>query len=827
MGDRYDQYPPPGGGGRPPFDSHRMQHDPMQSKILNSRNLEELTNLILLDQFEFNLVHCSTAFNKFGTFRKDRQKLSTREQGALRSLLDMAKDKQFLPRQASNIVRAVAVGALHEENPQALVLLSALLEQDSFEQWKPMELAYVVEALGMMKLKHDGFIGRLATELPARNLSTFNAQDITTILSGLAEMQVDVPEIFDAFARELLRRDLKQDLKDKARRGDMDATIFTLQRLVTILCALAQVRLRTDFQLLEKIGHEIATRQIKYMKSSEVANVAWAFTVLGHQPKGVFEKIIAEVESRRVKFSYHQLATIAWAFATTDMSATDKKLYEIVGKEIKFRNERDATIESIVNLAWSFARVQYHHNEMLVKLANDVSHNRDLGLFSPEQIAYLSFAFASLQFRHSHLYDVIASNLASRSNLNDFRPGDLAVIAWSLGVSGSKGVREGLSAIAREVFSSPSSRSLSEFTNQQLGQLIRGIAESDDDAGIKLNPTVYQSISDEIHSRTMSSLKTREIANIARGYARMGWNDSKLFELIAETVVVRSLEGVSVADLAAIVWSFASLGFHHRALFDHICNACVSGIADATATDLIALTWGLACNDHLSTSPARSLLEVTTTTMKEPPSHERTAENASMLTQTIAMWRLRTRAMATNNEDNDDQSSSSSGSALPALLEQLKSPNDWISTALASTAKNDPTSSFTPVASSSSTAQPSSRSLSSPSPKTVEKQVSKTLQEMGFVHVVEGYRHPVSHVRASIRLTSNVLVDVVDSVRDVLCDGKSLNGSCAMRHRLLENAGFYVAVVTTKEWTGIGQGEEDLQAMREAFLEDKLSRLGK
>jgi hypothetical protein len=205
----------------------------------------------------------------------------------------------------------------------------------------------------------------------------------------------------------------------------------------------------------------------------------------------------------------------------------------------------------------------------------------------------------------------------------------------------------------------------------------------------------------------------------------------------------------------------------------------------------------MACNQHLFSSFARALFDVPFGSAI--PAQERTWKNAQMLNQCIVSWK---------------QSHPEQDASLPPLLNELQSPPATVGSSTSAAATTGGGEGWIEQTLKSTSAFPS------PS----QQQISKTFQDMGYVHLLEDFR-TLDGLSASIRLTNNIVVEVEDPKTTRLADGKTARGMITFKKRLLVSSGFWVASISTSEWPQNSSDEALEAAAREQFLKQTLNNL--
>jgi hypothetical protein len=361
----------------------------------------------------------------------------------------------------------------------------------------------------------------------------------------------------------------------------------------------------------------------------------------------------------------------------------------------------------------------------------------------------------------------------AQRDLDQMKTSELVAISWALASMQPPNLAEMLKRVESQLLA----RELSVLSNLELSDMVWAWGQT---TAFEMGEQTGLAVMAEVAVRGIHSFRSRELGALLCGLGLLGWNDTTLFEGVADSLATQSLDHFASHDLANLAFAFASLGFYHRALFDRIAAALASkGVQRFAAPDLILAAWSLASGQSFFSSHAKAFFALSLPYVV--PSPERTAKHARLLNETIVAWR-----QALPNE-----------SPLPALLVTLSAEN-WVGPLLV----------------------PPSRSE-------MHVEAVKTLQDMGYVHLEEDFKTSDGLV-ASIRLTDNVLIELEDSARGFRClSGTSLRGQCAFKLRLLENSGFYVALLGLKEWRALGSSGDDAKDTqeREAFIQSKLKSL--
>jgi nicotinamidase-related amidase len=290
------------GGVRTLSDSNRTRPQQLTIDIKESKNTQDLNQLLLQQKATVNHIHVSAAWSKFKTMRRGGDRRT--RIGLLLVLQELTESQMqnMDGRQVANILHAITKGkaagtASIKQLVQKLMAKATTVSQ-SFE---PQHVANTVWALATMGVTPDAGLLRAMQVRATAVAGEFNPQNVANTLSALAKMGV-TPDAG------LLRA---MQVRAMALAGE-----FTPQAVSNTVWALATMGVTPDEELLRAMQVR-AMALAGLFDPQEVSNTVWALATMGVTPD---EELLRAMQVRATSlaglFDPQNVANTVWALAT-------------------------------------------------------------------------------------------------------------------------------------------------------------------------------------------------------------------------------------------------------------------------------------------------------------------------------------------------------------------------------------------------------------------------------------------------------------------------------------------------------------------------------
>ena len=144
------------------------------------------------------------------------------------------------------------------------------------------------------------------------------------------------------------------------------------------------------------------------------------------------QKIILICEETLKTFEAQSISNMVWAFATLDFK--DEVFLEKIAKEVCQRDLEKFNTQNIANTVWAFATLDFKDEVFLEKIAKEVCQ-RDLEKFNSQEISNTIWAFATLDFKDEVFLEKIAKEVCQRE-WREFTVQNIANTVWAFGTLG-------------------------------------------------------------------------------------------------------------------------------------------------------------------------------------------------------------------------------------------------------------------------------------------------------------------------------------------------------------------------------------------------------
>jgi len=310
------------GGVRTLSDSNRTRPQQLTIDIKESKNTQDLNQLLLQQKATVNHIHVSAAWSKFKTMRRGGDRRT--RIGLLLVLQELTESQMqnMDGRQVANILHAITKGkaagtASIKQLVQKLMAKATTVSQ-SFE---PQHVANTVWALATMGVTPDAGLLRAMQVRATAVAGEFNPQNVANTLSALAKMGV-TPDAG------LLRA---MQVRAMALAGE-----FTPQAVSNTVWALATMGVTPDEELLRAMQVR-ATSLAGLFDPQNVANTVWALATMGVMPEaGLLRAMQGRATATAGLFNPQDVANTVWAHACFGVPCGkgEQEMFEILATRV-------------------------------------------------------------------------------------------------------------------------------------------------------------------------------------------------------------------------------------------------------------------------------------------------------------------------------------------------------------------------------------------------------------------------------------------------------------------------------------------------------------
>jgi len=773
------------------------------------------------------------------------------------------------PQEWSNSMWALATSGFYGPELEFIPFVANLLDNNPqfVDEFKPQELANTAWGVATILSKHSGqtdslvsdaalrIIRQCAMQLIKRNGENHKTQEISNTVWSFATIGFGLKGGSSANAGNdytfLQSDDMEGDLllmedavKVAASTAKQILHRFRSQELNNLAWAMARLG-QKDEELLTMIGNEIASPKRK-VTSQDIGTTLWGFASVEFFDDDIYRRILAKVNGRRAHYSKPQeLSNVLWALATADVVPKYKDSFDTMLKKQARTPPHIAEVDPVT---------------YVIAIASQELMRRPQE-FKTQEIKDILWSLSRLGVRYPPLFKAIALHLVGPANdpeitgrgLEGFSSQGMGNLAWAYAKQ------------ARLAAEMSSHRNDDMMIGKMTGRLAYYSA-SFIDVGESLIQKLFYAIAEadlKVHDN-LNNLSPQDVANTVWAFANMGMKHDRFLQKVTEQLesrIQRFVKGdkrgsnFSGQELANTVWALATLNCMRPDLLDSVQDYVMYQTGGNSATiksvsekfrrqELGNIAWVCAVVDRYP----KKLIEILYLGLlgvgeKSDPKHIQNVFNDGDMDPSIAMCLLYLQAnMVMANPDQPF--------ALPKNF-----PEGWLATGKmsASNARNLDTSNFD-----NSLASDDSFELAL-STSNIQLLIGDAFDRAGFDHVqehvigsdnfaneygifvtavatemlsldlaqvdskigieVDGPAHYVTKIndgptRVAVKTSDSCVIRSKDGFKcrfDWSDDDQEINGSSAMKARMLEHLGWRVINVPFWEWypvRGIAKKEE-------------------
>eukprot|EP00933_Yihiella_yeosuensis_P038084 TRINITY_DN3204_c0_g1_i1.p1 TRINITY_DN3204_c0_g1~~TRINITY_DN3204_c0_g1_i1.p1 ORF type:complete len:679 (+),score=130.26 TRINITY_DN3204_c0_g1_i1:890-2926(+) len=223
-----------------------------------------------------------------------------------------------------------------------------------------------------------------------------------------------------------------------------------------------------DMSLLDSLASASMARMATF-RAPDIANTAWAFETLSFANMPLFESIAEAAISIKADFNAQDLSNTVWAFAAK--SFRHRSLLEAMAEQ-SITRASEFCAKEIAAMAWSVATLNFCYVPLLDAISAKAITT--ISEFDRHSLASTAWAFATLAIADQQLFEAIAAT--SLEKISDFNTQDLANTGWAFAVF------DGIDQKLLETMAKESIPKLHEFRAKEVEMLIWSLARSDSSA---------------------------------------------------------------------------------------------------------------------------------------------------------------------------------------------------------------------------------------------------------------------------------------------------------------------------------------------------------
>ncbi|KAL3787222.1 hypothetical protein HJC23_004263 [Cyclotella cryptica] len=323
------------------------------------------------------------------------------------------------------------------------------------------------------------------------------------------------------------------------------------------------------FQDLAEAASDILPR----FKSRELSNLAYAYALLGYDPKlesdrTLFQQIAMESLDRLHQFNAQDLSNMVWAFAALDVS--DPILFRSVGDVVVGLPDLDAfKPQELSSILWAFATANQSHPALFEKVGNTIAALDDWRAFNPQELSNIVWAYATLNESHAGLFEKVGIAIDSLADLKSFTPQTFSNIVWAYATVGRQNPR-----LFRKIGDAIEDLDdLRLFTPQAFSNILWAYGKANE-----LHNGLFEKVGSSILARNdLHAFTPQELSNIVWALATAKVKNTALFEKIGDALVIRpDMSTFTPQNLSNTVWAYAKSNESHPGLFKRVGDTIVA-----------------------------------------------------------------------------------------------------------------------------------------------------------------------------------------------------------------------------------------------------------
>jgi hypothetical protein len=354
------------------------------------------------------------------------------------------------------------------------------------------------------------------------------------------------------------------DSLDKIKPKDLATITLSMAKIVKNIREASQMK-RMNYchralgSLLQKsnpFGHfaMAADRKLISFEERELSNIAYAYALVGHNPKfddgsHLFQKIGDRSITCIKQFSPQGLANLVWAYAT--LNTTHPALFQVLGDHIARSYDLAAFDPQILgNILWAYAKLNLQHAALFEAVGARIVQSDSLASFKPQNLANFVWAYGTLNSQHPQLFKRVGDHVVQSDDLATYKPQDFANILWAFAKAGIQHPAL-FETVDNHVVQTDD---LAAFTPQALSNILWAHATLN-----RSHPALFKQIGDSIVSFGSSKpFIPQNLANIVWAYAKVGMHHPDLFKVIGHSIAaVNDLAMFKTQHLSNIAWAYA------------------------------------------------------------------------------------------------------------------------------------------------------------------------------------------------------------------------------------------------------------------------------
>eukprot|EP00956_Cyclotella_meneghiniana_P030637 scaffold77880_cov74-Cyclotella_meneghiniana.AAC.2 len=288
-------------------------------------------------------------------------------------------------------------------------------------------------------------------------------------------------------------------------------------------------------------------------KPQALANTAYAYALLGYDPKINERSLLGEIAKKSIDCIQHfepqHLANTVWSYAK--LNVDNPRLFQSVGDSVASKNDlNEFKPQNLSNIVWAYAKNNTTHADLFRKVGDGIVAMEDLSSFKPQDFANIVWAYAKINIQHPGLFKKVGDSIVAMDDLRSFDPQALANIVWAYATSNIQ--QPGLFKKVGD--SIVEMDDLSSFKPQELAIIVWSYATNN-----LQHPNLFRKVGDTIASSDGSKPFTAQnLANIVWAYAKLDVKHPGLFTKIGKSIgALDDLSSFDSQAVANIAWSFA------------------------------------------------------------------------------------------------------------------------------------------------------------------------------------------------------------------------------------------------------------------------------
>ena len=465
--------------------------------------------------------------------------------------LKFFKEAKYVAETVNKIAILYSIAKIIEGDKEQMEVLRQqkstyieLLDSISKEMSKclPHNVAVLMWAFGINQVKHQKLFHLCEKNILSRNASVFGNENICQILSGCANLNMVISEIFPKFQEAILN-------------GRVKICDFENHQLSGIILSFAKTN-NGSSELFEAFLEEILSRDFGMINSPDLAKFVWSFAKKEVKADELFDRVEEEILRRATtdlgKTGF--ITKVLWAFGKAGKGS--RQFFDFVDTNLVSLGVENFNNVELLDIIWSFGK-----NTLTKAIVFDVVKEellqRGAHTLQTHELVMFFLSFFAAERHDNNLVTEIESELCLR-NGKQIGNTQLCQVTWSLGRMG-KETSKLFDVIEAEVLQ----RGLRKFSKEEKFLLMRGFIEAS-----RGSKRFYKFLFSSFSEKDFSSFTAKDIFEFAWCFSEAGVEPGTVFEALEKEILNKEKEYFSEIQIMSIKKSFQNVGKGSKELFE-------------------------------------------------------------------------------------------------------------------------------------------------------------------------------------------------------------------------------------------------------------------